>query len=349
MLKYDLSKIGNVMESEIAEIPAVFQTLLENPAQFSDLQNLLNKSSIQSVLVLARGTSDNAAHFLKYLIETKLGLPVGLTSPSSVTIYKTKLHFKNTLVVAISQSGQSTDLVEYAKAAQAAGALLVAMTNDDTSPLARGANFHISLLAGKELAVAATKSYAAQLLCSLLLVRAWAAEGSTPTSIISEAKRLVADETLVTNAVAAASRDGEIVVLGRGFSYPNAREAALKIQETSKISVQGLSIADYMHGPISALTSDTQVFILAPKKFPLGSLKDDLVKIRSNSPKIFWIGSGEGALANEIVIDGADCENEIYASIVDSIALQRFALEFARKNGLDPDSPAGLSKVTLTI
>ena len=73
------------------------------------------------------------------------------------------------------------------------------------------------------------------------------------------------------------------------------------------------------------------------------------MKIRSNSPKIFWIGSGEGALANEIVIDGADCENEIYASIVDSIALQRFALEFARKNGLDPDSPAGLSKVTLTI
>lgn len=349
MRKYDVSKIGNVMESEIAEIPTVFQTLLENPAQFSDLQNLLNKSSIQSVLVLARGTSDNAAHFLKYLIETKLGLPVGLTSPSSVTIYKTKLNFKNTLVVAISQSGQSTDLVEYAKAAQAAGALLIAMTNDETSPLARGANFHISLLAGKELAVAATKSYAAQLLCSLLLVRAWAAEASTPTSIISEAKRLVADENLVTKAIAAANRDGEIVVLGRGFSYPNAREAALKIQETSKISVQGLSIADYMHGPISALTPATQVLIMAPKNFPLSSLKDDLAKIRSNSPKIFWIGSGEIALPNEIVISGSDCGSEIYDSIVDSIVLQRFALEFARKNGLDPDSPAGLSKVTLTI
>jgi glucosamine--fructose-6-phosphate aminotransferase (isomerizing) len=337
------------MESEIAEIPAVFQTLLDNPAQFSDLANLLNKSEIQSVLVLARGTSDNAAHFLKYLIETKLGLPVGLTSPSSVTIYKTKLNFKNTLVVAISQSGQSTDLIEYAKAAQTSGALLVAMTNDESSPLAKSADFHISLLAGKELAVAATKSYAAQLLCSLLLVQTWLGDGATLTSIISEANRLVLDENLITKAIAAANRDGEIVVLGRGFSYPNAREAALKIQETSKISVQGLSIADYMHGPISALTAMTQVFILAPKSFPLSSLKDDLAKIRSNSPKIFWIGSGELALPNEIVIDGADCQSEIFASIVDSIVLQRFALEFARKNGLDPDSPAGLSKVTLTI
>jgi glutamine---fructose-6-phosphate transaminase (isomerizing) len=347
--KYDVSKIGNVMEAEISEIPEVFQNLLDNPAQFSDLANLLNKSEIKSVLLLARGTSDNAAHFLKYLIETKLGLPVGLTSPSSVTIYKTKLNFKNTLVVAISQSGQSTDLIEYAKAAQISGALLVAMTNDESSPLAKSADFHITLLAGKELAVAATKSYAAQLMCSLLFVQAWLHNGTTPPSIISEAKRLVADETLVTKAIAAANRDGEIVVLGRGFSYPNAREAALKIQETSKISVQGLSIADYMHGPISALTAKTQVFIMAPKSFPLSSLKDDLAKIRSNAPKIFWIGSGELALPNEIVISGSDCGSEIYESIVDSIVLQRFALEFARKNGLDPDSPAGLSKVTLTI
>ena len=348
--KYDVSKIGNVMESEIAEIPVVFQNLLDNPTQFSDLANLLNKSEIKSVLVLARGTSDNAAHFLKYLIETKLGLPVGLTSPSSVTIYKTKLNLKNTLVVAISQSGQSTDLIEYAKAAQTSGALLVAMTNDESSPLAKSADFHISLLAGKELAVAATKSYAAQLLCSLLLVQTWLGDGATLTSIISEADRLVSDENLVTKAIAAAKfRDGEIVVLGRGFSYPNAREAALKIQETSKISVQGLSIADYMHGPISALTAKTLVFIMAPKNFPLSSLKDDLAKIRSNSPKIIWIGSGELALPTEIVISGSDCGSEIYESIVDSIALQRFALEFARKNGLDPDSPAGLSKVTLTI
>ena len=260
-----MAKIGSVMESEIAEIPAVFQKLISDRTQFEKLGSLLKSRQIQSVLVLARGTSDNAAHFLKYLIETKLGLPVGLTSPSSVTIYKAKLKFENTLVVAISQSGQSTDLVEYAKSAKASGALLVSMTNDEVSPLASLADFHVDLRAGKESAVAATKSYAAQLLSSLLLVRSWSADNSNLDEIVREANELVKNSALVSGAIEATSRDHELVALGRGFSYPNAREAALKIQETSKISVQGLSVADYMHGPISALTKVSQVLIFVPK------------------------------------------------------------------------------------
>ena len=337
------------MESEIAEIPAVFQKLIGDEAQFQSLGKLLKGQEIQSVLVLARGTSDNAAHFLKYLIETKLGLPVGLTSPSSVTIYKTKLKFKNTLVVAISQSGQSTDLVEYAKAAKESGALLVSMTNDDVSPLATLADFHINLHAGKEIAVAATKSYAAQLLASLLLVRVWIGDNSNLSELVNEAEKLVKNDSLVTAAVASVNKGAEIVALGRGFSYPNAREAALKVQETSKISVQGLSMADYMHGPISALTKDSSVIILAPNGLPMASIADDVKRIRNTGPKIIWIGSSQLAEASDIVIGGANCSNEIYSSIVDAIILQRFALEFARKNELDPDSPQGLSKVTLTI
>lgn len=336
------------MQSEIAEIPAVFTKLISAENQFSALSDLLKSNEIHSVLVLARGTSDNAAHFLKYLIETQLGLPVGLTSPSSVTIYHAKLSFKNTLVVAISQSGQSTDLVEYATAAKAAGAKLVSMTNDEVSPLAKLADHHLPLMAGAEFAVAATKSYAAQLLASLMLVSAWSGKLNNYKSVINAATELLANTSALANAVAKCDRAKEIVVLGRGFSYPNAREAALKIQETSKISVQGLSIADYMHGPISALTNQTQVFIFTPHGIPLESLKSDLERIRAKSPSIFWFGSGELALANETVIPGAKCENEIYASVVDAIILQSFSLEFARKNGLDPDSPAGLSKVTFT-
>ncbi len=338
-----------VMESEIREIPRVFQTLLENTSQFNELKSLLKNKEIHSVLILARGTSDNAAHFLKYLIETKLGLPVGLTSLSAVTIYKAKLNFRDTMVVAMSQSGQSPDLLEYAKAAKAGGALLIAITNDNASPLARASDFHLSLLAGEEIAVAATKSYAAELLCSLLFVRSWLGDISDLASIISEANSLVGNHALVSEAIDASSLESEIVVLGRGFSYPNARETALKIQETSKVSVQGLSIVDYIHGPISALKSSTQVFIVAPHSFPLNSIKDDLARIRSRAPKVFWIGSDKLALQNEIVILGANCQNEIYESIVDSVALQRFAMEFARKNRLDPDKPTGLSKVTLTI
>lgn len=349
MRKYLVSKIGAVMESEIAQIPAVFEKLIGDQAQFESLGKLLKSHEIQSVLILARGTSDNAAHFLKYLIETKLGLPVGLTSPSSVTIYQTKLKFKNTLVVAISQSGQSTDLVQYAKAAKESGALLISMTNDEGSPLATLANFHIDLHAGKEIAVAATKSYAAQLLAALLLVRVWAGDKSELSELITEAQKLVGDQALVSSAVASVKSSSEIVALGRGFSYPNAREAALKVQETSKISVQGLSMADYMHGPISALTKDSYVIILAPTGMPMASITEDVKRIRNVGPKIIWIGSAELASPSDIVIEGAHFSNEIYSNVVDAIVLQRFALEFARKNGLDPDSPQGLSKVTLTI
>ena len=165
-----MSKLGAIMASEIAETPKVFKAILDNKDAYKSVKNVLIEQEIKSVLILARGTSDNAAHYLKYLIETQIGLPVGLTSPSSVTIYGSELKYSNTLIVAISQSGQSPDLVKFATAARQANAYVIAMTNDDSSPLATVAHSHFSLLAGPELAVAATKSYNAQLLVSYLLV-----------------------------------------------------------------------------------------------------------------------------------------------------------------------------------
>jgi len=351
MRKYLMPILGKSMESEIFQIPEVFQKILDNANQFDILTNTFKSNDFRSVQILARGTSDNAAHFLKYLIETKIGIPVGLTSLSSVTIYGTQLKFDKTLVIAISQSGQSSDLIKYSHAAKAGGGFLIAMTNDELSPLATTADIHISLLAGKEIAVAATKSYAAELLCSQLLVNYWLNQ-ATPIqdikSIISQANSLIASSNLVSRAVESVNSQDEIVVLGRGFSYPNAKEFALKIQETSKVSVQGLSIADYMHGPISALTSDTHLFVLAQNDSDLSFVKEYITQIRSRSPKIYWIGTSSLAQSGEIVIEGASSGNEIYNCIIDCIIGQRFALEFARKNGLDPDNPTGLSKVTLT-
>ena len=343
-----MSNLGAIMASEIAETPKVFKAILDKKDAFEAVKNLLIEQDIKSVLILARGTSDNAAHYLKYLIETQIGLPVGLTSPSSVTVYGSKLKYSNTLIVAISQSGQSPDLVKFATAARESNAYVVAMTNDDSSPLATVAHNHFSLLAGPELAVAATKSYNAQLLVSYLLVDAWTGKQVNGAQIISEATRLVNTTDLVTKAVSAATRKNEVVILGRGFAYPNAREAALKIQETCKISVQGLSTADYLHGPISALTPDTQVFIVAPTQMPAASITEAVVKIRATNPRIFWIGNGGTPEGNDIVLTGSNCDDEITSTVVDAIVLQRFALEFAVASGYDPDAPKGLSKVTLT-
>ncbi|MEI6119772.1 MAG: SIS domain-containing protein [Actinomycetes bacterium] len=337
---------GELMSGEISEIPQVFSRLLNDTQTFKNVGDLLRSKELTSVLILARGTSDNAAHFLKYLIETQLGLPVGLTSPSSVTIYDTKLRFRNVLVVALSQSGQSPDLVAYANAAVAAGATLVSITNDVHSPLARVAHLHIDLLAGPELAVAASKSYAAELLAAYLLVSAWQNVPSGADEIVAAAGDVLKDN--IDELVAQCTLRHEIVILGRGFSYPNAREAALKIQETCKVSVQGLSTADYLHGPISALTSETQVLILAPHHIPDASMKDATDRIRSSGARIFWLGLGGMSAPGELRIPGANVQNEIIASIVDAIILQRFALKLCLQNGLDPDSPVGLSKVTLT-
>lgn len=337
------------MSSEISETPAVFRRIFGSMPNSQTIRDVLSQTAIQSVLILARGTSDNAAHYLKYLIETQLGLPCGLTSPSSVTLYKSTLHFKGTLVIAVSQSGQSPDLVQFATAAREAGAQIISITNDSDSPLAKLAHLHLALHAGPELAVAATKTYSAQLLTCYLLVAAWADFLVNEAQIVSQAQKLVSDAQLVDEAVKACSREEEIVVLGRGFAYPNAREMALKIQETSKISVQGLSTADYLHGPISALTRKTQVFIVAPAHMPAGSIDEAVSKIRPQVDRIFWLGNSGSPQGNDIVINGSNCDNEISTSIVDAISVQRFALEFATKSGFDPDAPEGLSKVTLTL
>lgn len=343
-----MKQLGAVMSSEIAQTPAVFTRILGQLSAFDAVKNILTTEKIQSVLILARGTSDNAAHYLKYLIETQIGLPVGLTSPSSVTIYNADLKYSHTLVIAISQSGQSPDLVHFATAARAANAYLIAMTNDETSPLATIAHHHFPLLAGPELAVAATKSYNAQLLISYLLVASWTGTSVNAAQIISEAQRICSTKDLVSLAVSATNRNHEIVILGRGFAYPNAREAALKIQETSKVSVQGLSTADYLHGPISALTEETQVFIVAPKHLPIESIQEATTKIRKTAHRIFWIGNGGNPSTDDIVLAGSNCDDEIAATLVDALVLQRFALEFAVASGFDPDAPEGLSKVTLT-
>jgi glucosamine--fructose-6-phosphate aminotransferase (isomerizing) len=307
-----MNQFGRIMASEIAETPEVFASLLENSSVFNEVKDVLDTEKIHSVLILARGTSDNAAHFLKYLIETQIGLPVGLTSPSSVTIYGSNLQYANTLIVAISQSGQSPDLVKFATAARSSMAYIIAMTNDDKSPLASIAHHHISLLAGPELSVAATKSYNAQLLVSYLLVMAWAGKKVNSEQIIKQASKLVANNGLVTNAVSQVTRDKEIVILGR------------------------------------ALTEQTQVFIVAPTGLPTQSITEATSKIRTISSRIFWIGNGGVPTGNDIVIAGSDCDDEITSSLVDAIALQRFALEFAVASGFDPDAPVGLSKVTLT-
>ena len=345
----NMSKLGEIMMSEIRQTPEIFSKIIANDQITPQLATLISDSNIKSILVLARGTSDNAAHFMKYLVETQLGLPCGLTSPSSVSIYNSELHYENTLVIAISQSGKSTDLVQFAKSSKESGAKLVSITNDFSSPLAQVADFHLSLQAGPEIAVAATKSYSAQLLLSYLLVMKWANKAPHVDKLVSEAEAAIRQESGIKEVAKNLDLKGDLVVLGRGFAYPNAKEAALKIQETCKVNVHGMSTADYQHGPISALKEDSQVILIAPCCMPGNSMADAVAKIRKITRKIYWIGSGADVATGEFLLGGSCCADEITSSIVDAILIQELALQLSVANGFNPDAPEGLSKVTMTI
>ena len=335
------------MRAEIAQIPSIFQKLADRAAAITAQVEKLPLDSFDSVILLARGTSDNAALYLKYLIETKIGIPCGLASPSVVTVYQSKLKLKNCLVIALSQSGQSPDLISYAEAAKNGGAKVLALTNEANSPLAKAADVHLYLEAGEEKAVAATKSYSAELLLSLLVVSTWAKEVIDFASLVSEANRAVSNIDSVSKIVDNFDHTFGITTLGRGFSYANAHETALKIQETLKIPVSSFSSADYLHGPISSLHGNSRVIFLAPTGVSITGMAATVTRIREITPHIYWIGNGFEIKPGEILLGGANL-SETLAVIADSIVLQQFAMLLAIKNGLNPDAPIGLLKVTKT-
>ena len=343
------TNLGEIMQGEIAQIPDVFQKLVNKLPQYQALIEDLKLNKIDSVILVARGTSDNAALFLKYLIETKIGIPCGLASPSVVTIYKSKLRFTNCLVIALSQSGQSPDLIAYTKAARDGGALTVALTNDSTSPLAAAVNLHLYLEAGKEKAVAATKSYSAQLLLSYIFVATWAQEKIDLTKLIAETKQQVGELLKIQKVVSNFNYKPGVIVMGRGFAYANAHETALKIQETLKVPVASFSSADYLHGPISSLSENSNVIFLAPDGSSTDAISATVKKIRGVTKNIYWIGSGFSRADGEILIGGSTGLDEIQSVIADTVILQQFAMSLAIKNGLNPDAPIGLLKVTQTI
>ena len=340
---------GEIMRSEIAQTPEVFQNLSNKISDYQSLINQLNLSRIQSVILVARGTSDNAALFLKYLIETKVGIPCGLASPSVVTIYKSKLKLTNSLVIAVSQSGQSPDIITYTNAAKAGGAVTLSMTNDPSSPLAKATDLHLYIEAGVEKAVAATKSYSAQLLLSYIFVSIWVNEKIDLSKLIKETKVQVDNISAVGKVVDDFDHKHGVTVMGRGFAYANAHEAALKIQETLKVPVASFSSADYLHGPISSLTQNSRVILLSPGNSADESISATVNKTREITNNIYWIGTGFKKDGNEVLIGGSTGLGEAESVIADAVVLQQFAMLLAIKNGLNPDAPIGLLKVTQTI
>jgi glucosamine--fructose-6-phosphate aminotransferase (isomerizing) len=223
------------------------------------------------------------------------------------------------------------------------------MTNDPSSPLAKATDLHLYLEAGVEKAVAATKSYSAQLLLSYIFVSIWVNEKIDLSKLIKETKVQVDNISAVGKVVEDFDHKHGVTVMGRGFAYANAHEAALKIQETLKVPVASFSSADYLHGPISSLTQNSRVILLSPGSSADESISATVKKTREITNNIYWIGTGFKKSGNEVLIGGSTGLGEAESVIADAVVLQQFAMLLAIKNGLNPDAPIGLLKVTQTI
>jgi glucosamine--fructose-6-phosphate aminotransferase (isomerizing) len=301
---------------------------------------------LHGVTLVARGSSDHAAVYGRYLLEAATGKPVSLASPSLHTLYEIDVDYNGHLVIAVSQSGETPEIVHALDVLQAAGGRGLAITNEVGSALAQAADEMIELELGEEEAVPATKTVTGQFVAFAIVA---CALGRVPFSrqeleTLPDCVQEVLDDP--DPAAAAAQRlvgTAHLIVVARGYLYAAALESALKIKETCSLLADGYSAADLRHGPIAAVTRGFPVIALraaGPAFSDVASLVDEL---RAREARVVVVGSDEGA---DVPIP-AD-QPESLAPIVAVVRGQQIAHDLSIRLGYDPDSPVGLTKVTAT-
>ncbi|MER7079967.1 glucosamine--fructose-6-phosphate aminotransferase (isomerizing) [Saccharopolyspora kobensis] len=336
--------LGTWMAAEIAEQPRVLADLVSRAGEFRAVAEQLVRSRPKFVLFAARGSSDNAALYGKYLVEVLLGLPAGLVSPSTTTLYGAEPDLTEVALIAVSQSGGSPDLVEVTEQAARRGAFTVAVTNTPDSPLGAVARHSLDIGAGRERAVAATKTYSATLLALNLLITA--VRGVVPDSPdrIGELAQASLDDN-AERGVEAAHRlrfADRVITTARGYSLATAQEAALKLAETSYLVTRAYSGADLLHGPIAAVGPETAVLAVEGSGPGGAAMAEPLAALAAKNADVLRIGPGADA-----GLRVPDVPEEL-SPVLEVLPLQRLAWELATSRGYDPDSPAGLRKVTET-
>jgi glucosamine--fructose-6-phosphate aminotransferase (isomerizing) len=342
------------MAADVTEQPEVYARLLEHAEAIATVAARIARAKPRHIVFTARGTSDHAALYGAYLTEIRLGISAGLASPSAVTVYGARPDLSDALVIGVSQSGGSTDLVEVMRAARESGAQTLAITNNAASPLAEAAEMHIDVLAGHERAVAATKTYTAELLALLMLVEGIRAgdgvlsadERRSLDSLPALAAGVLADQTPAELArrYRFATR---VVTTGRGYAYPTARETALKLMETSYLPALAFSGADLLHGPLAMTDLDSPVLAVVGDGPGGASMRDVVTRLGERRADVVTIGPSDVPGASmRIATPSVD---ERYAPLLDILPLQRLALALALGRGEDPDAPRGLKKVTVTL
>ncbi|WP_352428051.1 SIS domain-containing protein [Thermoflexus sp.] len=303
------------------------------------------------VMLAARGSSDNAARYGQYLLSVFTGLPAALATPSLFTFYRRPPRLHRAWVIGISQSGRSPDIVEVIREARRQGGWTLAITNDPGSPLATAAHAVLPLRAGEERAVAATKTYTAQLIALAMLAVAWTEDPALREQLQSlpEAMRQALDtEAMAREAAACWWRAAHGVVIGRGFHYATAFEVALKLKELTYVVAEPYSSADFLHGPIALVEPGFPVFLIAAGPTFREEMEGLARALREREAHLTVCSDDPGLLDRGQVRIPLPPVPEWLSPAVAVIPGQWFAVALARRRGLDPDRPRGLQKVTET-
>ncbi len=350
------------MLEEIRQQPAALARTLERELPRAErLRRLLEKRRPRLILLAARGTSDNAAHFGRYLLEITTGIPVSLAAPSIFTVYRAAPDLRQALAVAVSQSGESTDTNLVLESARRQGALTVGITNEARSSLARLAEHVLLVHAGRERSVAATKTYTGQLLALYLLAYALGARirpddlrrlpewAAAALEVEPEVRRLSERYRFMNDAA----------VVARGLNYANALEFGLKLMETCYVVAERFSSADFLHGPIAMVERSFPVFVFAPAGVTWPAIRQVLARLSRRRAETLVLTDpsnpaalecGARALALPVKLARRSLSPaDLFTPIPYIIPAQLFAASLADWKGLDPDRPRGLHKVTRTV
>ncbi len=341
------------LQDEIREQPQVLATLLDREAGNAQrIAGELHGREISYVIIAARGTSDNAARYGQYLLGAHNHLPVALATPSLFSVYGQPPRLKDALVVGISQSGRSPDIVAVLAEGRRQGVPTLALTNDAGSPLAAQADYVISLHAGEEHAVAATKTYTAQL-AALALLSCALAENKGHMRELQQVphmvERVLADEEQIAQAVERYRYMETCVVLGRGYNYATAFEIALKLKELNYLIAESYSSADFMHGPIAVVGSGFPALVVAPSGKMFDTMRAFSLELKSRGAELLIISDRHDLLVEAVTpLPLPAGMPEWLSPLAAVVPGQLFALHLTLLRGNDPDRPAGLQKVTIT-
>jgi glucosamine--fructose-6-phosphate aminotransferase (isomerizing) len=343
----------SILQTEIHQQPQVLTTLLEQESQrVRRITADLCARDLRYVVIAARGTSDNAARYGQYLLGAHNHLPVGLATPSLFSVYSEPPRLEGGLIVGISQSGRSPDIVAVLQEGRRQGTPTLAITNDPDSPLAAQADYVIPLYAGEERAVAATKTYTTQL-AALALLSCCLGDDSDRLEALRRVPQAVAcvldGEERVARAVERYRYMETCVVLGRGYNYATAFEIALKLKELNYLIAESYSSADFMHGPIAVVGGGFPALVVAPSGKMFKTMHDFSLELKSRGAELLIISDRDDLLAEAVTpLPLPAGVPEWLSPLVAVVPGQLFALHLTLVKGHDPDQPEGLRKVTLT-